>query len=76
MEQTATLWGPIEQGYGWVHGAARVLENADGDDVLVVRREYRRLLAEMHREQEALGELAWVVPHFCKVTRTGDYPHL
>ena len=70
MEQTAALWGPIEQGYAWVHRAARVLENADGDDVLVVRREYRRLLAEMRRDQVQLGALAWVVPHFCKVTKS------
>jgi hypothetical protein len=70
LEQTATLWGPIEQGYAWVHRAACVLENADGRDVLLVRREYRRLLGEMLREQEALGELAWVIPHFCKVTKS------
>lgn len=47
-----------------------MLENADGLDVLLVRREYRHLLAEMQREQEHLGELAWVVPHFCKVTKS------
>ena len=70
LEKTATLWGPIEQGYAWVHRAARVLENADGRDVLLVRREYRRLLAELLREQEAVGEVAWVVPHFCKVTKS------
>ncbi len=70
LEQTAALWRPIEQGYAWVHRAARVLENDEGQDVLLVRREYRRLLAEMRREQEALGELAWVVPHFCKVTKS------
>jgi hypothetical protein len=33
-----------------------------------VRRAYRALLAEMKSEQEQLGALAWVVPHFCKVT--------
>lgn len=68
LQKTAGMWPAIEQGYAWVHRAAHVLENADGDDVLVVRRAYRGLLAEMKREQEALGELAWVVPHFCKVT--------
>jgi hypothetical protein len=62
------LWPAIEQGYAWVHRAARVLENADGNDVLLVRQEYRRLLAEMAQEQEQLGALAWVVPHFRKVT--------
>ncbi len=47
-----------------------MLENADGNDVLLVRQEYRRLLAEMGREQEQLGTLAWVVPHFRKVTKS------
>ncbi len=70
MQQTAGLWPAIEKGYSWVHRAARVLENADGHDVLLVRREYRRLLAEMRREQAQLGALAWVVPHFCKVTKS------
>jgi len=70
LEKTAALWGPIEQGYAWVHRAACLLENADGRDVLLVRREYRRLLGEMLREQGALGELAWVIPQFCKVTKS------
>jgi len=70
LQQTAELWPAIAKGYAWVHRAAQILENADGDDVLVVRRAYRALLAEMRREQEALGELAWVVPHFCKVTKS------
>jgi hypothetical protein len=52
LEQTAALWPVIERGYAWVQRAARVLEHAAGDDVLRVRREYRRLLAEMRREQE------------------------
>ncbi len=68
LQKTAELWPAIERGYAWVHRAAHILENADGDDVLVVRRAYRALLAEMRREQEALGALAWVVGHFCKVT--------
>ena len=70
LEQTAALWPAIEQGYAWVHRAAQILENTDGNDVLVVRREYRALLADMRREQAVLGALAWVVPHFCKVTKS------
>ena len=46
----------------------RVLEHAEGQDVLLVRREYRRLLAEMRQGQERLGGLAWAVGHFRKVT--------
>ncbi len=70
LEQTASMWPAIERGYVWVHRAAQILENANGDDVLVVRREYRALLADMRREQAVLGELAWVVPHVCKVTKS------
>ena len=64
------MWPAIDQGYVWVHRAAHLLESAEGHDVLLVRQEYRRLLAEMRKEQERLRELAWAVPHFLKVTRS------
>jgi hypothetical protein len=64
------MWPALEQSYGWVHRAARVLENRDGRDVLLVRREYRALLLEMKRGQEQGGELAGAVAHFLKVTRS------
>ena len=70
LTKTAALWPAIEQGYAWVHRAAQVLENVDGHDSLLVRRAYRALLAEMKREQGQLGELAGVVPQFCKVTKS------
>jgi hypothetical protein len=70
LAKTAPLWSAIAQGYGWVHRAARVLENAEGQDVLLVRREYRALLGEMSREQEKLGALAGAVSHFRKVTKS------
>ncbi len=70
MAKTADLWPEIRLAYRWVHRAAHLLGNTVGHDVLVVRREYRALLAEMGREQEQLGELAWVVPHFRKVTKS------
>ena len=68
LEKTAPLWPAIEQGYSWVHRAARVLENEEEQDVLLVRREYRALLGEMKQGQDRLGDLAWAVPHFLKVT--------
>ncbi len=68
LEKTAQRWPAIEQGYAWVHRAAHVLENEEGQDVLLVRREYRALLGEMKTGQGQLGELAWAVPHFLKVT--------
>lgn len=68
LTKTTSLWPAIAQGYAWVPRAAHLLENADGHDVLVVRQEDRALLAEMRRGPDQLGELAWVVPHFRKVT--------
>ena len=62
------MWPAIAQGYEWVQRAALVLEHAAGQDVLLVRREYRRLLAEMRQGQERLGGLAWAVGHLRKVT--------
>jgi hypothetical protein len=68
LEQTTQLWPAIEQGYAWVHRAAQVLENQQGQDVLLVRREDRALLGEMKTGQAQLGALGWPVPHFLTVT--------
>ena len=68
LTKTAQLWPGIAQAYAWVQRAAHLLGNTAGHDVLVVRREYRALLAEMERAREHLGELAWTVTHVRKVT--------
>jgi hypothetical protein len=68
LTKTAHLWPGIAPAYAWVHRAAHLLENAASEDVLVVRREYRALLAEMARAREELGDLAWTVTHFRTVT--------
>jgi len=70
LAKTAKFWPAIEQGYAWIQRAAQVLENAEAHDSLVVRRAYRALLAEMRREQARLGEWAWTVSHFRKVTQS------
>jgi hypothetical protein len=70
LAKTAPLWPAIAQGYAWVHRAAQILENVAGHDGLVLRREYRALLTEMKQGQEQLGELAWAVGHFRKVTKS------
>ena len=70
LSATADLWPPIQRAYAWVHRAAHLLTNAEGRDVFALRQEYRRLLAEMRREQATLDELGWVVAHFRKVTRS------
>lgn len=38
--------------------------------MLLVRQAYRGLLSEMQHEQATLGDLAWTVTHFRKVTRS------
>ena len=70
LAKTADLWPRIRQAYAWVHRTARLLSTAHGRDVLLVRREYRYLLSQMRHEQAALGDLAWGVRHFLKVTRS------
>jgi hypothetical protein len=75
LAKTASLWPAIRQAYAWVHRAAHLLANAEGRDVLELRRTYRRLLADMQRGQAALGELGAAVGHFRKVT-TSYWPGL
>lgn len=70
LTKTAALWPPIAQGYAWVFRAAQILENEAGQNSFGVRRDYRALLAEMRREQDQLGDLAWAVAHFRKVSRS------
>jgi hypothetical protein len=62
------MWPAIEQGYRWVYQAAHLLENTEGHDVLVVRREYRALLVEMRGGSAHSDELAAAMTHFRKVT--------
>lgn len=62
------MWPAIQQAYAWMHQAAHVLANEAGHDVLVLRRAYRGVPAEMRRGQATLGELASAVLHFRKVT--------
>jgi hypothetical protein len=56
--------------YGWVHRAAHLLGNPDGQRVELLRRDYRRLLAEMSVRRGEAGTLAPAVGTFLKVTRS------
>ena len=56
--------------FGWLHQAAHVLNNASEADVLLVRRAYRRLLAEIRQGAQTVGPLEPAVRHFLKVTRS------
>ncbi len=70
LATTAADWPAIRQADAWIHRAAHLLRNPEERDVLDLRREYRRLLAEMRRGQAALGTLAPTVTHVRKVTRS------
>lgn len=70
LAKTDDLWPSIRQAYTWVHQAAQLLSTAERQDVLLVRQAYRGLLCEMQHEQATLGDLAWTVTHFRKVTRS------
>jgi hypothetical protein len=62
------MWPAIRTAYGWVHEAARILENADELPGCEVRRRLENLLAEMRDEQATVGTLQPAVAHFLKVS--------
>jgi hypothetical protein len=70
LTATAALWLPIRTAYGWVHEAARLLDEETTLSVFERRRQYRALLATMSRERGSVGELEPVVAHFLKVTKS------
>jgi len=70
LERTAPLWPNVERAYGWVHAAARVLNNDKGEDAKVVRRRFNGLVAAMCRHRDQAGALAPAIDHFTKVTRS------
>ncbi len=62
------MWPAIRIAYGWVHRAARLLENEDERTGSEVRRRMAELLAEMRDEQATVGALQPAVAHFLKVS--------
>ena len=70
MESTAALWPDIARAYGWVHRAAHILRNPDGEDAAKVRRRFDGLVAAMHRHRGTAGTLADAIGHFRKVARS------
>ena len=62
------MWPAIRIAYGWVHRAARLLENEDQLTGGEVRRRMADLLAEMRGEQASVGLLQPAVAHFLKVS--------
>jgi hypothetical protein len=70
LERTAPLWPDVERAYSWVHSAAHLLGNADGEDASMVRRRFGGLVAAMCRHRDQAGALASAIDHFAKVTRS------
>jgi hypothetical protein len=68
LTTTSAIWPGIRTAFGWVHGAAKLLENEDELSGSEVRRQLETLLAEMRDEQETVGALQPAVAHFLKVT--------
>jgi hypothetical protein len=68
LAATDAMWPAIRTAYGWVHQAARLLENEDGLTGGDVRQQMDDLLAEMRAEQASVGALRPAVAHFLKVS--------
>lgn len=62
------MWPAIRIAYGWVHQAARLLENEDALTGSAVRQQLEDLLTEMRAEQTSVGTLQPAVAHFLKVS--------
>jgi len=62
------MWPGIRTAYGWVHQAARLLDNEDEVAGREVQRRLADLLAEMTDEQATVGALQPAVVHFLKVS--------
>jgi hypothetical protein len=68
LAATDALWPAIRTAYGWVHRAARLLDNEDGLTGSEVRRRMDDLLREMRADQATRGTLQPAVAHFLKVS--------
>ena len=62
------MWPAIRIAYGWVHQAARLLENEDELTGSEVRHQLEELLAAMRDQQATVGTLQPAVAHFLKVS--------
>ena len=72
LAATAADWPAIRTAYAWVHQAARILANAEGQDGAAVRADYAALLRTMTAQQATVGTLAPAVDQFLKVTASYD----
>lgn len=68
LYETARLWPTVQTGFGFVYGAARILDNPKQDHGSAVRRRYRVLLRDMRQQAKKAGPLKTAITHFLKVT--------
>ncbi|SFT28430.1 hypothetical protein [Methylobacterium sp. yr668] len=67
---TAALWPEVEQGFVFVHAAARLLANPAGETGVKLRRRFDGLLAAMQRHRYRAGDLGPALDHFRKLARS------
>jgi len=68
LSETDPLWPPVRTGFGFVHRAARILDNPKQHRSPAVRRRYRALLRDLRRSVKQAGQLETAIAHFFKVT--------
>ena len=68
LAATDAMWPAIRIAYGWVHQAARLLENEDELTGSEVRHRMEVLLAEIRDDQTSVSTLQPAVAHFLKVS--------
>jgi hypothetical protein len=68
LAATDAMWPAIRIAYGWVHQAARLLENAGEITGSEVRQRLEDLLTEIRADQASVGTLQPAVAHFLKVS--------
>jgi hypothetical protein len=68
LAATDGMWPTIRIAYGWVHQAARLLENGEQLTGSEVRHQMEELLAEIRGGQVTVGTLQPAVAHFLKVS--------
>ena len=68
LQDTESLWPPLERAYRFVHQAAHILANPEQDTGQCVCERYRAHLAQMRGEITTLGPLESAFDHFCHIT--------
>src|SRR5262249_17464367 len=70
LAETAPLWPDIRTAYGFVHRAARILGNEEGNGASYVRRDYRQLLGQMLAHRDETPFLHQAFCQFVKVSKS------